>query len=531
MRPRGTGSTRRDPRRNCGRDCGSGVQRWDRGVRTACVVLLWCLVSASGCRPSANSRSQQPAISTSAEPIQVDSDPQSWRKQRPTPSRPNPLNYPAAERITLQNGFQVLAVNWQAPTTTLRAVCLRDADPKGQAGVGALLGRLMSEATARKSALQLAVAAGALGSNLTLESGRDALSFEMLVLPEDMKQGLALLFEVLTQPRLKTPLFSRIKQELLDDIAYQRQSPQSLAWLFGYRALLGEQDGRPRLGTPKQVEALRLTDVIDQYQRQIRPSRCGLLAAGPVSARQLAAAADHNFANWADATPIGVNRPPPAFPETPKRIALDGSARALLVDKPGSSQTSVWLGLPYPKRQDGEHESRQVLNNLFGGLFTSRLNSNLREKHAYTYGVFSTLLIARRYGGFVISTSVLAEKTGPAVGEVFKELGRLRKPNSLTAAELNRSKTDLVFSVAADLEHTSSIAAGLDEQFIFSAPLNYRTRYPQLIRELSAERVWHQATTLSERNFALVVVGDATKIAIDAHPAPGLQRVDLTWLE
>ena len=159
------------------------------------------------------------------------------------------------------------------------------------------------------------------------------------------------------------------------------------------------------------------------------------------------------------------------------------------------------------------------MNNLFGGLFTSRLNQNLREKHAYTYGARSVAIATRRWGVMISMSSVKTENTADALAELRTELRKLRTaPNPITADELARSKVDLIHGLGANLEHVSRVLGDTGELFAESLPPDYHHAYPRLVQSVDAAAVFHEAERIDPDHLVVVLVGDRARIepALDA---------------
>jgi zinc protease len=153
------------------------------------------------------------------------------------------------------------------------------------------------------------------------------------------------------------------------------------------------------------------------------------------------------------------------------------------------------------------------MNNLLGGLFTSRLNQNLREKHAYTYGVRSLTLATRRWGAFVSMSSIKTENTADALEQLRLELTELRKePNPITIDELERSKVDLVEGLGATLEHVRRVLAETSELYVDGLAPGYHHDYPQLIQGLDQGAAFREAQRLDPDRLIVVLVGDRAKI-------------------
>jgi zinc protease len=157
-----------------------------------------------------------------------------------------------------------------------------------------------------------------------------------------------------------------------------------------------------------------------------------------------------------------------------------------------------------------------VLSGVVGGLFTSRLNQNLREKNAFTYGARSQAIATRDWGAFVVATSVETKVTAPALREIFAEISAARDDASgrpIAAEETQRAKADLVSSLGAHLEHVDRVAGDMTALFGLGLPPDYWSRFPGIVSALDVPAVKAEAARqLSLDETVVVVVGDATTV-------------------
>ena len=136
---------------------------------------------------------------------------------------------------------------------------------------------------------------------------------------------------------------------------------------------------------------------------------------GDITSEEATAKLNSAFAGWSNATePFA----PTTLPEAPQVARRN----VVIVDKPGAAQTTVMIGWLGVERRTSDYYTLQVLNTILGDSFTSRLNQNLREQHGYTYGAGSAFVTRKEAGPFYAMASVQTDKTGPALGEFFKEL-------------------------------------------------------------------------------------------------------------
>src|SRR6266576_4804459 len=120
-------------------------------------------------------------------------------------------------------------------------------------------------------------------------------------------------------------------------------------------------------------------------------------------------------------------------------------AKILIVDRPNAPQTQLRVGVIGAPRSVPEFQAMQVMNTALGGLFSSRINMNLREEHGCTYGAQSFFQYRRGVGPFFAGGAIRTDATAPATQELFKEVTRIReeelKPEELQKAKDSFSKT------------------------------------------------------------------------------------------
>ena len=195
-------------------------------------------------------------------------------------------------------------------------------------------------------------------------------------------------------------------------------------------------------------------------------------------------------------------------------MATSSKARLILVDKPGAPQTALRLAVIGPDRKTPDFAPLQVMNAALGGLFTSRLNTNLREEKGYTYGVASRFQYRRQPGPFAIAASVRTDVTGPAVSEIFKEVrGMLERP--MTPAELANARNSQVLSLPGQFETNNSIVASLANIYIYDLGLDYYAGLPQRFAGVTGTQVQAVARKyLQPGNLIVIGVGDKAGMAL-----------------
>jgi zinc protease len=169
-------------------------------------------------------------------------------------------------------------------------------------------------------------------------------------------------------------------------------------------------------------------------------------------------------------------------------------------------------------RDTADFAALQVMNGALGGMFSSRLNNNLRETKGYTYGISSYFRYDRTPGPFVIAGSVQVDATGASVREIFKEVNAMRDA-PLPAAELDAARDAQVLSLPGAFETNADIGASLAELFLYGLPLDYYARLPAQLNAVTAAQVQAAARKhLAPERMIVVAVGDRKRILPQLQP-------------
>jgi zinc protease len=436
-------------------------------------------------------------------------DPEAFRNTPPQSGEPALVQFPAPEVKTLKNGVTLYVVPKHSAVATLTVVVRHGASsvPLGKSGLAGLTARMLTEGTQKHSSLALAEASESLGSTLEADAGRDESHVAIATLTSDTTRGLELLSEVVFTPAFSPKDFERVKGEWLDGLRAERQEPSRLASLVALRTLLGPEAGAPVSGSIADVEKLTAADLVAFQRKTYVPSNLAVIAVGDLTLAALEPAVERLFGRASG----------PAFPAPSATVTAQkpSKLKILIVDRKDSVQTSIFAVQPFPKRSEPGFEAREIMGGLLGGLFTSRLNLNLREKHAFTYGVHGQALATRQWGAFFVATDVKTETTTDSLVELLAELERARDPQRgapIQDQETARARTDLMHSLGARLEHTSEIADSARSLFTQQLAPDYYAKYPELVARISTAEVAQQATLLDPAHLLVVLVGDRAQI-------------------
>jgi zinc protease len=475
--------------------------------------VRWALAATLTVACAAPTASHAPESATAAAVADAPAskpDAEAFRLVQPKPGEATPVQFPTPAVKTLKNGITLFVVPKHSAVTTLTVVVRHGGGsvPLGKSGLAALTARMLTEGTEQHSSLALAEASESLGSSLEADAGRDESHVSLSTLTADTQRGLELLAEVVFRPAFASSELQRVKGEWLDGLRAERQEPARLASLVALRLLLGPTAGAPVSGSIPDVQKLTVADLRAFHHKAYAPSNMAVIAVGDLSLAQLEPDVERLFGH--------ASGPVAPAPTAAISAELPSKLRVVIVDRKDSVQSAIFAVQPFPRRSEPGFEAREIMGTLLGGLFTSRLNLNLREKHAYTYGVHGQALATRQWGSFFVATDVKTETTADSLFELLAELDRARDPKGsapIQDAEAARARTDLMHALGARLTHTSSIADAMRSTFAEQLANDYYTKYPELISHVPTADVAEQAAKLDPQHLLVVIVGDREQIA------------------
>ncbi|HVO59316.1 MAG TPA: pitrilysin family protein [Terriglobales bacterium] len=432
---------------------------------------------------------------------------ESWRDKPPQAGPLSTKTLPVAQSFTLPNGLTViLAEQDKLPVVSARLVVLTgsDANPVNRPGLASFTAAILGEGTNRRSAPQIADDAAQLGTSIATASRPDYSAVTIRILKQNVEPALDLLSDVVLNPKFDNTEIERVRKQRQTEVLQLHDEPFQLAIGVFLRAVYGGDSpyGYRELGTEESNKIISREEMQKFWQGGYSPANSALVLSGDINVVEAHTLADKYFGSWQGR---GGKHQPPTVESKPGRTIY-------IVDKPGSPQTFVLAGALGVPRSSPDYVAIEVMNNALGGLFSSRINMNLREEHGYTYGGFSQFVFRRGPGFFVAGGGIRTDVTAPALTELFKELGRIGTA-PLSRDELKFAKDSFALSLAGRFETSDETAATFGELFTYDLPLTYYANLPSKISAITAEDVQRVATQHVHPDDAVVIAaGDRAKI-------------------
>ena len=433
------------------------------------------------------------------------------RSKPPSTGTPPALKLPKLQKATLSNGLKViLAERHEVPLVTfwLDVDAGYAADPSALPGTSSMAMALLNGGTKTRNALQISDEQALLGAQIAAFSNLDLSIVRLSALKTKLDPSLGLFSDLILNPVFPEDDFK--KQQKLQIAAIQREqtTPIQMA-LRVFPGLLygpGHAYSNPLTGsgTIASVEKMTREDMAKFHQAWFKPNHATLVIAGDITLGELTPKLEKLFAAW---------KPGPAPEKSIKNVQLAPKSVVYLMDKPGAQQSIIIVGNVAPPTANPNEIAIQAMNDGLGGLFLSRINSNLRENKHWSYGTTTLLWGARGQRPWLTLAPVQTDKTKESLVELNKELRGILTDHPLSQEELAIVQDNETLSLPGSRETQQEVGNSVNELVQFGLPDDYYETLAGKIRALKSADVAEAAKIIVHPdNLIWVVVGDRSKI-------------------
>ena len=430
-----------------------------------------------------------------------------FRQNAPPPGPAVSWTPPKIESWTLANGVRVLFVErHDMPIVSVRVATHAGAgDVAGMLpGAAAFMGAMLEQGAGKRTALGLSDDYEALGAEHGAWCEWDSCGAWLKVLTSRLAPALDVLADVVLRPTYPDAEVDRVQRRWIAAIQQEKSSPSAVEQNALAAAVFGR--AHPYGHTLRHdIEKLKRADVDRAYRALFAPKGATIAVAGDITRHDLEGLLQSRFAAWPAGAPAA--RPVPAAAPRGAKVP-----QLVLVDVPGAAQSQVWVAQPGVALSTSDRIPLQVMNAILGGMFSSRINLDLREEHAYTYGAHSYFAMRHGAGPFAAGGAMFADHTADAVRELLKQVARIRD-EQVTAQELADAKENARLALPARFERVDDVTGALADIGVYDLPLDeYATRAARIdaVTAADVQRVAKQ--WLKPDGLRVVVAGDRAKI-------------------
>lgn len=419
------------------------------------------------------------------------------------------VKLPSYRQVKLPNGaLLLLSEKHDLPLIAIHAR-LRGgalADPSGKEGVASLTAELLKKGAGKRNAQQFAEAIDGVGGGLDASPSREAILLFGEFMSRDQDLMIELLADMLRRPSFPPEEFEKVRERSIEAIAAAKDSdPRDLMGTYYHAFLFGDHPyARPVGGSEQSLAAITREDALAYFKNHFGGDRLILAAVGDFNSEQLAAKLRKALADWPKA-PVAAPRAAAKKPTTERRV--------LLVDKPDATQTYFWIGNVGIARADPDRVTIDLANTIFGGRFTSLLNTELRVKTGLTYGARSTLSRESEPGVVAINSYTQTKTTEQAVDMALSVLKGYRE-KGVDPEALASVKSYVLGQFPPQLETATQLASRLTELAFYGLDRRDVDEYATRVAATSQAEMKRQIERIypSLANLTFVFIGNADAI-------------------
>lgn len=419
----------------------------------------------------------------------------------PTPT----VKVPTVWENELENGLKIFGIeNDEVPMVQFNLAIdggqLMESMDK--LGVANLTADLMERGTQNKTVSELEDAIAQLGASIAIFANKESIRVTGTTLVKNYDATLALVKEMLLEPRWDETEFELLKKRAITNLRSQQASPRSIANNAYNELIYGKDNIRSKnvLGTIESVNTITIDDLKSFYQNNISPSVARMHVVGDVDKNKVINSLKDLETSWAAKE---VTIPEYATPEPPKKSTV------YFYDIPNAKQSQIRFGTPSLAFNDADYHAANVMNYRLGsGGFASQLTQQLREGKGYTYGIRSNFSGGKAKGAFTISSGVRSNVTLEAsqlVKQILENYGKNYNENDLetTKGFLIKSNTRAFETIGAKIRMLDNISA-------FGLEPDYVKDREKVVNEMTIERIQELANKYVDPNRMIwFVAGDA----------------------
>jgi zinc protease len=418
---------------------------------------------------------------------------------------PDPLlNLPVVWNDNLKNGMRVYGTeNDELPLVQFNIVLKGGhyLDKIDKAGTALLVAELLMEGTENKTPQELEEEIERLGSSISISASATDITISVNTLTRTYDQCLALVEEILMEPRWDADEFDMAKTRLINRLVRGKADPGTLARDAFMKLVYGTDHifSIDRQGAENTVGSITVDDLKAYYQAYFTPSAASFHVAGDITQDKVMASLKNLDKKWHGS---GITYPEYALTVPPEKSMI------YFVDVPGAKQSVINIGGPGLSRNDKDFYAVTVMNQKLGGSFNGNVNMVLREEKGFTYGARTGFSGSYIPGTFQASASVRSSATYESV-EIFKKLMEEYR-QGISEEDLIFTKNSLNKSKAREFETLGAKLRMLQEISMYNLPFDYVREQEKVVSDMTLEQ--HKALAgkyIDPGRMYYVIAGDA----------------------
>lgn len=400
------------------------------------------------------------------------------RDEMPKPGPTPKIKVAKPEIFKLRNGLTVMVVeNHKLPKVDVSLSADRPPFYEGNiVGVGQIMSDQLGNGTASISKDDFNKRVDFLGAKLRFRTSGAYAN----MLSKYFEEVMLLMTDAIVNPLFDAEEVEKSKERTIADLKSSEKSAKTISENVFSALVYGKNTARGEFANEQNIKNITVKDVTDYYKKAFSPENFYLVIVGDVTMKQVRKVLNEGLSKWE-------NTPNNTFAPL-KPVKNVTQTEINIVNVPSAVQSIIKVGnLTNLQRKDKDYFATVIANYILGGgSLESRLNMNLREKNAFTYGAYSSLNTSKYSPRFMVSTNVRNAVVPGAIKEIMNELNAIPE---ITQEELQNAKARLKGSFIMSLEDPGTIADFSVSKLINDLPEDFYTNYLQSIDKVTVEDV------------------------------------------
>lgn len=414
------------------------------------------------------------------------------------------VTVPAVWKSSMANGMKLLGIKHTEVPLVQYNIVINGGhmlDNISAPGVANMLAIMLNEGTKNKTPEELEEEIDLLGAMIYIGAGSEDITVSVNTLARNFEKTLAIVEEMLLQPRWDSLAFELAKTRTLNGLRRNSIDPTYLGSMALSRLVLGNDNifATDVAGTAESVKAMTMEQLKEYYEKYISPSIARFLVVGSIDQPRVEKALASLSANWAAKE---VQMPVVTFAPAPEKSGL------YFVNIPNAKQSNIFIGAPAIPRGHPDYYPASVANYKLGGSFNGYVNLVLREEKGFTYGARTNLSGNQNYGTFSASSAVRSSATLESA-EIFRDL-MAKYRSGVSQSDVDFTKNALLKGNALQYETQRALLGMLNTMSAYGLPDDYIAKEEVYVRALTVEKVNEMVNKyIDPMKMYYVVAGDA----------------------
>jgi len=313
------------------------------------------------------------------------------------------------------------------------------------------------------------------------------------------------------------------REKLLEGLKSEEKSVTAVAGRVEDVLAYGKNHPSGEYLSEATIKNVTLDDVNLNYNTYFVPDNVNLSSLGDIKQKEVHKMVEEKFGPWKKAIA-------PALTYTdPKNVQY---SQINFIDMPNAVQSEIALvNTVNLKMTDKEYFAGILANQILGGGGEGRLFLNLREKHGWTYGAYSSLGSGKYVEKFRSGASVRNAVTDSAVVEFMNELRRIRT-ELVSAEDLKVAKAKYIGNFVMQIQKPATIARYALNTETNNLPADFYENYIKNINAVTAEEIKAAANKffLAE-NTRVIIVGKASEVLPNLEKMSAKQKLPIMYFD